>query len=95
MIVNSYSQETYEKSNGEIVALLGERFRQYRTALGLSQKQVAYHSGVSVMTIVRFEKGKGNAIRLDNLVALMRTIQRLDDIAELVPDMPESLYKTK
>ena len=92
---SSHSQETYEKSNGEIVALLGERFRQYRTALGLSQKQVAYHSGVSVMTIVRFEKGKGNAIRLDNLVALMRTIQRLDDIAELVPDMPESLYKTK
>ncbi len=87
-----YSQDTYEQSNGEIIAHLGERFRQYRTSLGLSQKQVAFQSGVSVMTIVRFEKGKGNAIRLDNLTALMRAIQRLDDIAELIPDMPESLY---
>ena len=92
MDYNSYSQETYEQSNGEIIARLGERFRLYRNALGLSQKQIAFQSGVSVMTIVRFEKGKGNAIRLDNLTALMRAIQRLDDIAELIPDMPESLY---
>ena len=92
MDYNIYSQETYGQSNGEIIARLGERFRQYRSALGLSQKQIAFQSGVSVMTIVRFEKGKGNAIRLDNLTALMRAIQRLDDIAELIPDMPESLY---
>jgi hypothetical protein len=47
------------------------------------------------MTIVRFEKGHGNSIRLDNLIALMRAIQRLDDIAELIPELPESLYAKK
>ena len=88
-------QDTYEYSNGELAALLGERFRNYRTSLGLSQKDVALNSGVSVMTIVRFEKGQGNSIRLDNLIALFRAIQRLDDIMELVPDMPESLYAKK
>lgn len=86
------NQDTYELSNKEIAASLGEHFRDYRNALGLTQKEVAFQSGVSVMTIVRFEKGQGGAIRLDNLIALMRAIQRLDDIAGLVPDMPPSLY---
>lgn len=88
-------QDTYEYSNGEIAAQLGERFRDYRNSLGLSQKDVALNSGVSVMTIVRFEKGQGNSIRLDNLIALFRAIQRLDDLLELVPEMPESLYAKK
>ena len=92
---NEQIQDTYEYSNGELAALLGERFRNYRNSLGLSQKEVALNSGVSVMTIVRFEKGQGNSIRLDNLIALFRAIQRLDDIMELVPDMPESLYAKK
>lgn len=85
-------QDTYEYSNGELAAQLGDRFRDYRCALGLSQKQVATQSGVSVMTIVRFERGQGSSIRLDNLIALLRAIQRLDDITELVPEMPQSLY---
>lgn len=92
---NELIQDTYEYSNGELAAQLGERFRTYRHSLGLSQKDVALNSGVSVMTIVRFEKGQGSSIQLDNLIALLRAIQRLDDLSELVPDMPESLYARK
>ena len=92
---NELIQDFYEYSNGELAAQLGERFRNYRNSLGLSQKDLALNSGVSVMTIVRFEKGQGSSIRLDNLIALFRAIQRLDDISELVPDMPESLYAKK
>lgn len=88
-------QDTYEYSNGELAAQLGERFKAYRNALGLSQKEVAIQSGVSVMTIVRFERGQGNAIRLDNLIALLRAVQRLDDIMELIPEIPQSLYAKK
>ena len=88
-------QDTYALSNVEIAAQIGERFREYRNALGLSQKQVAIQSGVSVMTIVRFEKGQGNSIRLDNLIALLRAVQRLDDIVELIPELPQSLYVKK
>lgn len=92
---NELIQDIYEYSNGELATQLGERFRNYRVSLGLSQKEIALNSGVSVMTIVRFEKGQGSSIRLDNLIALFRAIQRLDDITELVPDMPESLYAKK
>lgn len=93
--MNDIKRDYFEYSNGELAAQLGERFRQYRIALGLSQKQVALQSGVSVMTIVRFERGQGYAIRLDNLIALLRAVQRLEDLQELVPEMPESLYAKK
>ena len=88
-------QDTYEYSNGELAAQLGARFRDYRNALGLSQKELASQSGVSIMTIVRFERGQGNSIRLDNLIALLRAVQRLDDITGLIPEMPQSLYTKK
>ena len=88
-------QDIYEYSNGELASMLGERFREYRRALGLSQKQISLQSGVSVMTIVRFERGQGNSIGLDNLIALLRAVQRLDDITELIPELPQSLYAKK
>lgn len=94
-MINTEIQDIYEVSNHEVILHLGERFRDYRKALGLTQRQIAFQSGVSIMTIVRFEKGQGGAIRLDNLIALMRAIQRLEDIEELIPEMPQSLYAKK
>lgn len=82
----------YEKSNNDIVVQLGQRFRDYRVALRLTQKEVSEQTGVSVMTIVRFERGEGSAIRLDNFVALMRAIQKLEGICNAIPEMPTSLY---
>ncbi|GGJ89588.1 MULTISPECIES: helix-turn-helix domain-containing protein [Parabacteroides] len=86
--------DLYEKSNNDIVIDLGKRFRDYRIALRMTQKEIAYQSGVSVMTIVRFERGEGATIRLDNFISLMRAIQKLEGISECIPDMPISLYDT-
>lgn len=94
MIYNLELLDLYSRSNYEIAAEIGARFKSYRIALRLTQKDVSEQSGVSIMTIVRFEKGEGNAIRLNNLIALMRAIQKLDCIQEMIPEMPESLYKT-
>lgn len=90
MLNELYRKDLYSRSNYDIVVDLGRRFRDFRIALRLTQKEVSFQSGVSVMTIVRFENGGG--IRLDNLVALMRAIERLEDIAECIPEMPASLY---
>lgn len=86
--------DLYEKSNNDIMIELGQRFRDYRIALRMTQKEIALQSGVSVMTIVRFEKGEGAAIRLDNFISLMRSIQKLEGISECIPEMPISLYNT-
>lgn len=92
MKAGKYTQDFYAFSNGEIASQLGERFKEYRCALGLTQKDVSIQSGVSVMTIVRFERGQGNSIRLDNLIALLRAVQRLEDMDGLIPELPQSLY---
>lgn len=73
--------DLYERSNNDIIVDLGARFKNYRMALRLTQKEVSRQSGVSVMTIVRFERGECTAMRLDNFVALMRAIQKLDGIS--------------
>lgn len=87
------SLDIYEKSNNDIALELGVNFKNYRIALGLTQKDISEQSGVSIMTIVRFEKGAACSIRLDNLIALMRAIQKLSNIAQLIPSIPDSLYK--
>lgn len=93
IMVNELNRlDLYEKSNNDIVVDLGRRFRDYRIALRMTQQEIASQSGISVMTIVRFERGEGATIRFDNFVALMRTIQRLEGIANCIPDMPENLY---
>lgn len=89
---NIFLTDIYEKSNNDIIVQLGRRFRDYRIALRLTQKDISEQTGVSVMTIVRFERGEGSAIRLDNFIALMRAIQQLEGISEAIPDMPASLY---
>ena len=94
-MINEWNRlELYEKSNNDIMIELGLRFRDYRIALRMTQKEIAIQSGLSVMTIVRFEKGEGAAIRLDNFISLMRSIQKLENISECIPEMPVSLYDT-
>lgn len=85
----------YERSNNDIIVSLGARFREYRMALRLTQKEISEQSGVSVMTIVRFERGEGASIRLNNFVALMRSIQKLEWIAEVIPSIQPSLYDVR
>lgn len=87
-----YISDPYERSDNDIVSELGKRFREYRIALRLTQKDVAEQSGVSVMTVVRFEKGEGGTIRLDTFVSMLRSIRKLEGIAETIPEIPISLY---
>jgi len=84
--------DLYERSDNDIAVDLGRRFKDYRIALRLTQKEVAEQSGVSVMTIVRFEKGESCSIRLNNIIALLRAVQKLDGIVEIIPEIPRSLY---
>ena len=48
-----------EYSVTELVRLLGSRFKEYRLRANMTQKEVAEMSGLSMMTIHRFENGTG------------------------------------
>ena len=48
----------------QIIQALGKRFKEYRIAARMTQKEVAEQSGVSLLTIRRFEQGYSYDIKL-------------------------------
>lgn len=83
-------REIYAKSNFEIMSELGARFRAYRIALGLSQKEVAEQCGTTNMTVSRFECGKAGSIRLSTFLGLLRALKLLENVYATIPNLPES-----
>lgn len=75
-----------------IVAALGKRYREYRLAVRMTQKEVSEQSGVSVLTIRRFESGKVYNITMSNFVALLIAIGYVENIPGLLPEIPVSPY---
>lgn len=76
----------------QIIQALGKRFREYRIAARMTQKEVAGQSGVSLLTIRRFEQGYSYDIKLGNLIALLKAIDFADGIADILPEFPASPY---
>ena len=85
-----------EMSNAEIVMQLGQRFRQYRLRSALTQEEVAQQSGVSALTIHKFESEKAVNISLQTLLSLLRVVGQIDAVKHLLPEIPidpEKIYK--
>ena len=49
-------EDLYGRSNNDIVVELGKRFRDYRIALRLTQKDIAEQTGASTATISRVNR---------------------------------------
>ena len=84
--------DIYAYSTPEIVSKMGEQFRMYRIALGMTLSDVAEQSGLSLMTVQRFENGVNKDISMSTLIRLLRSIHRLDDLQLILPPIPESPY---
>ena len=85
--------EIYGQSNSDIVRLLGLRFRQYRIAMQMKQSEVAQKAGLSVFTLSQFENGRSSNITMANLAALLRIIGLLENVDQLLPELPMSPYE--
>lgn len=79
-------------SNPEIIMELGRRFKEYRLANRLTQKEVAERANVSLITLRQFENGKAYNINMSNFLALLRVVNNLEQINELLPEIPVSAY---
>lgn len=80
-------------SNAEIIRSLGTQYKTYRLRAELTQKEVAEKAGVSLITLRAFENGKAVNITMGNLLALLRVIEQLDGITEILPEIPISPYQ--
>lgn len=81
-----------EYSVTELVRLLGSRFKDYRLRANMTQKEVAEMSGLSMMTIHRFENGTVKNISLGTFLLLLKAVGSINDLNELMPEQPESPY---
>lgn len=79
-------------SNPEIISELGRRFKEYRLSAMLTQKEAAERAGVSLITLRQFENGRSYNINMGNFLALLRVVGCLEQIDELLPEMPVSAY---
>lgn len=79
-------------SNPEIILELGRRFKEYRLSNMLTQKEAAEKAGVSLITLRQFENGKSYNINMGNFLALLRIVDCLDQVNELLPEIPLSAY---
>lgn len=89
MIANHITQAM---ANPEIIAELGRRFKEYRLANRLTQKEAAEKAGVSLITLRQFENGKAYNINMGNFLALLRVVDCLEQMNELLPEIPVSAY---
>ena len=74
-----------ENAFDKIVAL-GQRFKEYRKALGLSQQDLHRKTGVALSTISLFENGKGQGLSLSHFFLLMDALELELAPSELIPD---------
>lgn len=76
----------------ELVRLLGARFKDYRMRANMTQKEVAEMAGISVLTVHRFENSAVTNISLSTFLLLLKAVGCINDLNELMPEQPESLY---
>lgn len=80
-------------TDAEIIQAIGMRFKEYRISRRLTQKEVSEQTGISMLTIRKFENGQTYNIQMSNFVALLRLLDRLDELDMLLPEIPMSAYE--
>ena len=71
----------------ERIISLGQRYRRYRKAIGLSQLDVHRKTGVAMSTISLFENGKGQGMSLEHFYLLMEALDLFVGEATFIPEV--------
>lgn len=84
--------DLYEYSSPELIRILGARFKEYRMWANMTQKEVSEQSGVSVITIHKFETDASSNISMSTFLLLLKVIGRINEIDNIMPELPPSPY---
>ena len=76
----------------QMVLMLGRRFKEYRLAYNLTQKMVAEQTGINLVTIRKFENGQLYNITLQTFLKLIKVLERMEYVEEILPEIPMSAY---
>ena len=73
-----------EENNAFLLKEIGERIRDIRVAVPLTQKEIAEKAGVSPRTVERIENGEN--VKIENLLNILRVLDLLENINTLIPE---------
>lgn len=77
-------------NNEEIKKIIGAKIKRYRINAGYSQSDLAKRSGISIHSISNIENGNG--FTLDNLLNIMRSLNLINNIDKLIPDVADNPF---
>jgi transcriptional regulator with XRE-family HTH domain len=77
----------------EIVSMLGKRFKDYRIGTDMTQREVSDKSGVNIVTIRKFENGQLHNITMATFIELLRAIDFMQGLDDVLPEIPISPYE--
>ena len=80
--------DLYAQSNSSIIVGLGKRVREYRMKSQLTQEELAAKAGISVLTLKKFESAKAANINMQSFLAILRALQQLEPIGNILPELP-------
>ena len=69
------------------IVKLGLRFKEYRKALGVSQRDLHRRTGVALSTISLFENGKGHGLSLSHFYLLLDALDLRIDSNAIIPEV--------
>ena len=81
------------ESNEEIRKELGQRIKDMRRKKGIRQKDIAARIDMSAETIGRIERGEN--VRVDHLLDMLRELDLLKNIDDLVPQQEVLVFGKK
>lgn len=73
--------------------MLGRRFKDYRISSDMTQQEVSAKSGISVITIRKFENGQLDNVTLSTFIELLRAIGFMNGLDDVLPEIPISPYE--
>ena len=74
-----------ENNNSAVLSELGARIKRNRIDMQLSQHDFAAKAGISTRTLSAAENGED--IRLSNLIRILRTLNCLENLNMLLPEL--------
>jgi len=78
-----------QATNKQLLQIIGHSLKLRRLSRELSQQELSKLSGVSLASIARFEKGKGN-ISLKNLLLIMQSLGIADELKIIFNELEAS-----
>jgi len=78
----------YSMSDPAIMIELGKRLREYRLRKNITQGELARKAGLSTLSVQNLEKG--SPVSLSTLIPVLRMLNILGNMGELLPELPLS-----